>query len=178
MSWIPSSSSRSLPSPSVEREAAAKAGSTPDRDVPSLTRGVSKELEGDVRVRMMTSTYHKLRKALKKGMREMQWQRKIQEIESCGLYPAQTRRCGVLRESADMNGNAAAKLKKESFSLKRRKGTKLATVASAQAKLELEEGKGNMVHNEIMSYPSSAGSGKIRDIKKMARNILKRTKTD
>ena len=75
MSWIPSSSSRSLPSPSVEREAAAKAGSTPDRDVPSLTRGVSKELEGDVRVRMMTSTYHKLRKALKKGMREMQWQR-------------------------------------------------------------------------------------------------------
>ena len=31
--------------------------------------------EGDVRVRMMTSTYHKLRKALKKGMREMQWQR-------------------------------------------------------------------------------------------------------
>ena len=36
-----------------------------------------------------------------------------------------------------MNGNAAAKFKKESFSLKRRKGTKLATVASAQAKLEV-----------------------------------------
>ena len=36
-----------------------------------------------------------------------------------------------------MNGNAAAKVNKESFSLKRRKGTKLATVASAQAKLEV-----------------------------------------
>ena len=47
------------------------------------------------------------------------------------------RRFEVLRESADLNMKAAVEVKKKSSLLKRRKGNKLATVATAQAKLEV-----------------------------------------
>ena len=72
MSWTPTSSSCSLPS--IEQTVTAKTGRAP-QELSYLSGGPSGEMEEDMRVQMMTNTYHKLRKALKRGMREIQWQR-------------------------------------------------------------------------------------------------------
>ena len=47
------------------------------------------------------------------------------------------RRFMVLRENAGLNRDAATAVKRETSSLRRRKGDKLACVATAQAKLEV-----------------------------------------
>ena len=64
------------PSPSVSDRvmAADDRGGDEAREIPSL-EGATGQWSGETRAQLMSATYHKLRKAFRRGIKELQWQR-------------------------------------------------------------------------------------------------------